>query len=107
MYTEQHKMHNCSDIIKLSNLIKSQLGAATAKTGIIFTGRRSSLCLVNTLTPERFLRTQSWEPTEKLQAHFSSVWHRHQQQKTTEICSHYVCFQIATQALTHKKMMKD
>lgn len=93
-------MHNCSDIIKLSNLIKSQLGAETTTADIIFTGRSSTLCLVNALIPERFSWTQSWEPTEKLQVHFSSVWHRHQQQKKTEICSCYVCFKIATLALT-------
>ena len=100
MYIEEQKMHNCSDIIKFSDLIKSQPSAEMTKADVIFKGRSSTLCLVNTLIPERFSWTQSWELTEKLQAYFSSVWHRHQEQKKTEICSHYVCFKIATQAVT-------
>lgn len=100
MYTEQHKMYNCSNITKISNLNKSQLDAEVTKADIIFTGRISTPYLVNTPIPLRFFWTQSWELTEKLQGQFSRVWYWYQRQKTTEICSCYVCFEMATQALT-------
>jgi len=70
MYIEQHEMHTCSDIINLSNLIKSQPAAEMTKAHVIFKGRSSTLCLVNTLIPERFLCSQSWELIDKIQAHF-------------------------------------
>lgn len=54
MYIEQHKMHNCSDIIKLSNLNKSQLDDEITKADMIFKGRNCTLCLKNSPIPERF-----------------------------------------------------
>lgn len=58
MYTEQHKMHNCSHIIKLSNLIKSQPGAEMTKAKIIFKDRSSTLCLGNTYSLEDLLESE-------------------------------------------------
>lgn len=58
MYTEQHKMHNCSYIIKLSNLIKSQPGAEMTKAKIIFKDRSSTLCLGNTYSLEGLLESE-------------------------------------------------
>lgn len=57
MHTEQHKMPNCSRIIKLSNLVKSQPGAEMTKANI-FEDRSSTLCLGNTYSLEGLLESE-------------------------------------------------
>lgn len=115
IYSEQYEVHNYSDIRKLSNLFKSQLGTEISP----LLKRGFPLCLANTLVPET--QTQRWELTEKLQTHFQSVWHTQERKQTdrnktqetnkqrnkitqSEICSHYICFKIASQVLNISKM---